>query len=72
MPSPIANKKHVLLVDDEQNLTQMLSMLLETRGYDVQVAYSGQEALQIVSNALDLIILDLVLHDLNGFEVCRQ
>lgn len=72
MPSQVTNKKHVLLVDDEKNLTQMLSMLLETRGYNVQIAYSGQEALQKVSADLDLIILDLVLHDVNGFEVCRQ
>ena len=61
-----------MLVDDERNLTQMLSMLLETRGYEVQVAYSGQEALEKVSSSLDLIILDLVLHDVTGFEVCRQ
>jgi EAL domain-containing protein (putative c-di-GMP-specific phosphodiesterase class I)/FixJ family two-component response regulator len=72
MPNQMTNKKHILLVDDERNLTQMLSMLLETRGYDVQIACSGQEALRKVSANLDLIILDLVLHDVNGFEVCRQ
>src|SRR5437016_620562 len=58
----MTNKKRVLLVDDERNLTQMLSMLLETRGYDVQIACSGYEALQKASPTFDLIILDLVPH----------
>ncbi|MDP2654775.1 MAG: EAL domain-containing protein [Candidatus Omnitrophota bacterium] len=68
----VTNKKHILLVDDEKPLTQMLAMLLETRGYDVDVANSGREALQKVSPHLDLIILDLILQDFNGFEICRR
>lgn len=72
MNNRLATKKHVLLVDDEENLTQMLCMLLETRGYNVKVAYSAAEAYEQVTPEVDLIILDLVLPDENGFEVCRR
>ena len=64
-------RKHVLIVDDEKSLSQMLTMLLETRGYDVEVVTSGQEALTKVSSQVDLILLDLILPDIDGFEICR-
>lgn len=67
----IGHKKHILLIDDEKSLTQMLTMLLETRGYEVKVANTASEALQKVSADYDLILLDLVLPDATGFEVCR-
>ena len=70
--SNLNHRKSVLLVDDEVDLIQVLSMLLETRGYDVQVAYNGTEALQKVSSDFDLIILDIVLPDVNGFDICRM
>lgn len=72
-PKPMTVKKHILLVDDDQAVTQMLAMLLETRGYDVSVARSGQEALthkRLVKT--NLILLDLVLPDQEGYEVCRK
>jgi len=66
------SQKRILLIDDDQSVSQMLSMLLETRGYKVDVAYSGEEALQKVSSSIDLILLDLVLPDKEGLEVCHQ
>jgi len=68
----INRKKQVLLIDDEENLLQVLGMLLETRGYDVKVANSGKQALKKASPDIDLVILDLVLPDINGFEICRR
>lgn len=65
-------RKHVLIIDDEKSLSQMLTMLLETRGYDVEVVTSGQEALSKVSSQVDLILLDLILPDIDGFEICRR
>ena len=65
-------QKNIFLIDDEKTLTQTLAMLLETRGYKVQVALSGTEALRKITPDVDLILLDLVLPDLNGFEVCRR
>lgn len=66
------SRKHILLVDDDSSVAKMLSMLLETRGYEVRIARSGQEALEKVSTATDLILLDLILPDQGGFEVCRK
>ena len=68
----MVNKKRVLIVDDEVNVRQMMSMMLETRGYEVHVAGSGEEALDKVSAKPDLILLDLILPDVEGFEVCRR
>jgi len=50
----------------------MLCMLLETRGFTVEIAYTAEEALQKASPEYDVIILDLVLPDLSGFDVCRE
>ncbi|MFA5088984.1 MAG: EAL domain-containing protein [Candidatus Omnitrophota bacterium] len=65
-------RKKILLIDDDFNVTQMLRFLLENRGYEVYIANSGQEALQKVPTAVDLVLLDLVLPDMDGFEVCRK
>ncbi len=66
------NKKRILLIDDDKAITQTLSMLLETRGYDVNVANSGEEGFEKATAATDLILLDLILPDQEGFEVCRK
>ncbi|MBF0385627.1 MAG: EAL domain-containing protein [Candidatus Omnitrophica bacterium] len=66
------DKKHILLVDDDRSITQMLSMLLETRGYRVSIASSGEEAFKLVSQSPDLIVLDLILPDQDGFNICRM
>lgn len=68
----MVNKKRILIVDDELNVRQMMSMMLETRGYEVHVAGSGEEAIEKATLKPDLILLDLILPDLEGFEVCRR
>src|SRR3989338_7355885 len=65
-------KKQVLLVDDDNNVSQMLKLLLETRGYEVEIAHSGQDAFRKINSGVDIILLDLILPDLDGFEVCRR
>lgn len=72
MQRAMNHSKYVLIVDDEQHQTRMLGMLLQTRGYDVATAFTGTEAFQKISPDTDLVILDLVLPDIDGFEVCRQ
>ncbi len=73
MFSKVASKKRVLIVDDDLAVTQMLTMVLQIRGYEVIIAGSGSEAIDMAaSDNLDLILLDLVLPDLEGFEVCRR
>jgi len=63
----------ILLVDDEVSIQRALGPLLRSRGYDVEVAVSGGEALAILrTQPPDLIVLDLGLPDINGVEICRR
>ena len=70
--SKVKKKKRILLVDDDRSVSQMLTMLLETRGYEVRVAYTGADAISMVDEAIDLVLLDLILPDQEGFDVCRK
>ncbi|MBF0531848.1 MAG: EAL domain-containing protein [Candidatus Omnitrophica bacterium] len=72
MPDKRLSDKSILLIDDDDSLRQTLAMLFETRGYKVTTAATGQEALQRVASRPDLILLDLMLPDQNGFDVCRK
>jgi two-component system KDP operon response regulator KdpE len=63
----------ILLVDDELSIQRAVAPLLRSRGYDVEVAGSGAEALQrLRTQAPDLIVLDLGLPDIDGTEVCQR
>ena len=65
-------KIRLLLVDDEPDLVQMVSVRLKAAGYEVSTAYDGQEALEKVRHSQpDLVILDLMLPKLDGYKVCR-
>ncbi len=66
------NQKEILIVDDDRSSTEMLTMLLETRGYFVTVARSGKGAFERISDTTDLILLDVILPDQEGFDVCRR
>jgi len=63
----------VLIVDDDVTITQVLSLLLKTHGYDVLVANSGKDGIQIIqSESPQVVILDLMMPDMDGWEVCRR
>jgi DNA-binding response OmpR family regulator len=63
----------VLIVDDEPNIIISLEYLLERAGYRVLVARDGQEALDVIERMVpDLVLLDLMLPRLSGFDVCRR
>ena len=65
-------RKKVLVVDDEVKIVDIIKAYLEKNGYDVRVAYNGKEALEIFEKELpSLVILDLMLPDLSGQEVCK-
>lgn len=65
--------KKILIVDDEENIVISLEFLMEQAGYDLRVAKNGQEALeQVVNFDPDLILLDVMMPKINGFEVCRR
>jgi len=61
-----------LIVEDEPEANHLLSMLVQLRGYVTASAYTGGEALAAVGRARpDIVFLDLMLPDINGYEVCR-
>ena len=65
--------KKILVVDDEPNIVEILRFNLQREGYEVLAAYDGQEGLDIArSEGPDLILLDVMLPGLDGFEVCEE
>jgi DNA-binding response OmpR family regulator len=62
----------ILVVDDEPDIVEVLKYNLEKENYIVMEAYSGKEALEKLNNSPDLILLDIMLPDMNGFEVCAE
>ncbi|RBP44751.1 response regulator transcription factor [Garciella nitratireducens] len=63
----------ILVVDDEPSITDLIKLDLEFEGYQVETAYDGREALEKVENFHpDLIILDIMLPHITGYEVCRK
>jgi len=69
----VTQPARILLVDDEVPIQRAVAPLLRSRGYHVEIAGTGREALEMVrARAPDLIVLDLGLPDLDGAEVCRR
>ena len=65
--------RRVLIVDDEKLIVKGLKFSLEQDNMEVDVAYDGREALEkAMNNQYDIILLDVMLPELNGFEVCQQ
>lgn len=65
--------KKILVVDDEIDVVEVVEMLLELEGYKVLKAYDGKEALAAVEKEIpDLVILDIMMPEIDGVEVCRR
>src|ERR687896_1157899 len=68
-----AEAPRILLVDDEQSVQTLLSYPLRKEGYDVVPATSGREALERFRDAhFDLVVLDVMLPEVDGFDVCKE
>lgn len=64
--------KKVLIIEDEQSILKLLSYNLEQEGYNVEVMMDGQEGLELaLENEYDMILLDLMLPNKDGIEICR-
>ena len=64
---------NILVVDDEKELADILELYLIGDGYTVHKFYTGAEALDCIAHtALDLAILDIMLPDMDGFQICRK
>ena len=65
--------KRILIVEDEKNIVDILSFNLSKEGYETLEAYDGEAGLQLaLEQNPDLILLDLMLPKMNGFDVCRS
>lgn len=72
MPSKKVERPRILVVDDDEDVLDVAQAFLESRGYDVGLAHSGEEALKEVESARpSLILLDVMMPKMDGFWLCR-
>lgn len=66
-------KQKILIVDDDENIAELISLYLEKEQYDTETAHDGEEALKLIEvYNPDLLLLDLMLPGIDGYEVCQQ
>ncbi|MBQ8696876.1 MAG: response regulator transcription factor [Clostridia bacterium] len=63
-------KNKILVVDDNPDLREVISIFLGGEGYDVVTACDGEEALSLMDNTVDLVILDVMMPGMSGYKVC--
>ncbi len=69
----ITEKQKVLVVEDEPDVLQFIKQGLEENGFDVEFAYDGEWGKKLaLSNHYDVIILDIIIPQLNGLELCKK
>jgi two-component system, OmpR family, alkaline phosphatase synthesis response regulator PhoP len=69
----MAEKKKILLVDDDPDFVEAVRVIVESGGYQVRVAYDGQEGLDAVAEEKpDLIVLDVMMPVMNGHAACAR
>ena len=69
----MAKPLRILIVDDEPDTLGLIQLTLNTAGYEVEIATGGQQALDLIlSNSYDVIILDIMMPDISGFDVLRK
>lgn len=67
------SKSHILIVEDDPSLVELLRYNLEAEGFDVSIAHDGEEGLEAIDTyGPDLVVLDWMLPNVSGIEVCRQ
>lgn len=69
----MANKQKILIVDDDENIAELISLYLTKECFETQIVYDGESALDTVKSFdPNLIILDLMLPGMDGYQVCRE
>ena len=67
------SKKYILVVDDDPDLVETVSMILESKGYEVGKAYDGIEGEAAIKNRRpDALVLDVMMPRKNGYELCKE
>lgn len=73
MTNAVNNLIHILVVDDEKELADVLELYLANDGYTVHKCYTGAEALDCIEHTnLDLALLDVMLPGADGFQLCKK
>ncbi|HKL79051.1 MAG TPA: response regulator, partial [Mobilitalea sp.] len=66
-------KQKILIVDDDANIAELISLYLTKECYDTLIVHDGEEAIgQFVTYQPNLVLLDLMLPGIDGYEVCRE
>ncbi|MGE5399658.1 MAG: response regulator, partial [Ignavibacteriales bacterium] len=65
-------KSKILIVDDEQDIVELIKYNVEREGFQVISASNGREALEKISEKPDMIILDVMMPEIDGYEACRR
>lgn len=68
----MSEKYKILVVDDEKDLCEILQFNLSSEGYDIEVAYSGEEALKTHLEQFDLLLLDVMMGGMSGFKLADK
>lgn len=67
------DKQRILIVDDDENIAELISLYLIKECFSTEIAYTGQDALKLVATFNpQLILLDIMLPDIDGYEVCTE
>ena len=69
----MANKQKIMIVDDDENIAELISLYLTKECFETKIVYDGESALnEMTGFAPDLILLDLMLPGIDGYQVCRE
>ena len=73
MTTAVAHRQRILLIEDDEAIARLLHVYLDSAGYDVHVEHDGHHAITYATlHQPDLVILDLRLPDMHGYDVCRE
>jgi len=73
LPSPVDVRETILIIDDQEQNLQLLNIMLSAVGHEVIAATNGQQALELLATRTpDLILLDVLMPEMNGIDVCRK
>ena len=69
----MAEKQRVMIVDDDANIAELISLYLAKECYETKIVYDGEEALKVFPEFRpNIILLDLMLPGMDGYQVCRE
>ena len=68
----MVRRKRILIVDDEEQNRDLLQAILESFGYESEIAVTGNDAIAKLDSEIDLVLLDVLMPEMDGFDVARQ